>query len=387
MHPECPDYDLCESCEALPIAVHPANHPLLKMKTPDTVVPTVYRVGPVDLIPNRLSTIEPQQDAVISSTAAGVPAASLSESSPKLFITPSLEVPVLSSPAIIPPGWNPTEIARTSSSPSAPPLPPKPKFPNGFVLGGPARIVADEYEPDSPVIPGAFQYDFSTPREDALESHKSWKADRGIVQALESALPEQEGSNPEWKDMLSGLEHFLVPEEQDTPLHKGFRVGAYVEESPLNVNTALLSRPKSPAENRENTTLSALLGSYASASSYSSVPQEHGSAVFVADVTVPDGQVFPPGVEFMKCWRMKNDGDQDWPEGTAMAFVGGKEMLKNDHDASFFVGKVKKGETLDLWTGELKVCSEVFTASDSFGSNIFENRRLRRLESMSATGV
>lgn len=34
MHPECPDYDLCESCEASPFPVHPENHPMLKTKVP-----------------------------------------------------------------------------------------------------------------------------------------------------------------------------------------------------------------------------------------------------------------------------------------------------------------------------------------------------------------
>lgn len=34
MHPECPDYDLCERCEAAPVAVHPESHPMLKTKQP-----------------------------------------------------------------------------------------------------------------------------------------------------------------------------------------------------------------------------------------------------------------------------------------------------------------------------------------------------------------
>ncbi|KAJ7847302.1 hypothetical protein B0H13DRAFT_1570429, partial [Mycena leptocephala] len=33
MHPECPDFDLCEDCEALPIPVHPDTHPMLKIKS------------------------------------------------------------------------------------------------------------------------------------------------------------------------------------------------------------------------------------------------------------------------------------------------------------------------------------------------------------------
>ncbi|KDQ54238.1 hypothetical protein JAAARDRAFT_80294 [Jaapia argillacea MUCL 33604] len=38
MHPDCPDYDLCENCEALPIAIHPVNHTMLKMKTPASII-------------------------------------------------------------------------------------------------------------------------------------------------------------------------------------------------------------------------------------------------------------------------------------------------------------------------------------------------------------
>lgn len=34
MHPSCPDYDLCENCEAAPNTIHPNNHPMLKIKTP-----------------------------------------------------------------------------------------------------------------------------------------------------------------------------------------------------------------------------------------------------------------------------------------------------------------------------------------------------------------
>jgi len=45
MHPSCPEYDLCQNCEALPIAVHPADHPMLKIKTPFTAIPIVHRHG------------------------------------------------------------------------------------------------------------------------------------------------------------------------------------------------------------------------------------------------------------------------------------------------------------------------------------------------------
>ncbi|ODO06712.1 hypothetical protein I350_04070 [Cryptococcus amylolentus CBS 6273] len=34
MHPSCPDYDLCQACEAHPATVHPVDHPMLKLKAP-----------------------------------------------------------------------------------------------------------------------------------------------------------------------------------------------------------------------------------------------------------------------------------------------------------------------------------------------------------------
>jgi next to BRCA1 gene 1 protein len=33
MHPACSDFDLCANCEALPIRVHPIEHPLLKIQS------------------------------------------------------------------------------------------------------------------------------------------------------------------------------------------------------------------------------------------------------------------------------------------------------------------------------------------------------------------
>lgn len=78
------------------------------------------------------------------------------------------------------------------------------------------------------------------------------------------------------------------------------------------------------------------------------------SAVFVSDVTVPDGQVFPPGAEFVKCWKMVNDGSVDWPENTEVAFVAGQPGLASKNNMVSKVGAVKSGEQVDVWTGELK---------------------------------
>jgi hypothetical protein len=64
MHPDCPDYDLCADCEAHPIPQHPVDHPLLKMKTATTVIPTVYRVGGTTLIPEPAQPISRASSSV-----------------------------------------------------------------------------------------------------------------------------------------------------------------------------------------------------------------------------------------------------------------------------------------------------------------------------------
>lgn len=47
---------------------------------------------------------------------------------------------------------------------------------------------------------------------------------------------------------------------------------------------------------------------------------------FVQDLTVPDGTVFPPSVEFVAGWRLRNNGTCPWTDGYSVAFVGGDAM-------------------------------------------------------------
>ena len=79
-------------------------------------------------------------------------------------------------------------------------------------------------------------------------------------------------------------------------------------------------------------------------------------ASFISDTTVPDGQIFPPGAEFVKSWRMLNDGSSDWPETTELHYTAG-EKFSLDHRSfeKVKVGKVAAGVEVDVWTGELKV--------------------------------
>jgi len=77
------------------------------------------------------------------------------------------------------------------------------------------------------------------------------------------------------------------------------------------------------------------------------------SAKFVEDVTVSDGQTFPPGAEFVKCWRLLNSGERDWPENTELVFLAG-DPLSDSALPPILIGRVAAGAEYDVWTGDLK---------------------------------
>ncbi len=47
------------------------------------------------------------------------------------------------------------------------------------------------------------------------------------------------------------------------------------------------------------------------------------SARFVEDVTVPDDSLYNGGVNFVKTWRMRNDGECAWEPGTTWVWISG----------------------------------------------------------------
>ncbi|KAJ8469580.1 hypothetical protein ONZ45_g16847 [Pleurotus djamor] len=79
------------------------------------------------------------------------------------------------------------------------------------------------------------------------------------------------------------------------------------------------------------------------------------NATFIADVTVPEGQVFPPGAEFVKSWKMLNDSEHAWPKATEMVFVAGETMSRFPFvPVPVLVGSVAANSEVELSTGELK---------------------------------
>ena len=84
------------------------------------------------------------------------------------------------------------------------------------------------------------------------------------------------------------------------------------------------------------------------------IPEPPLRATFISDNNISDGHLLPPGAEFVKSWKMLNDGVRDWPETTQLIFVAGDKLV-SDETTVVKVGKVAAGEEIDIWTGDMKV--------------------------------
>lgn len=54
---------------------------------------------------------------------------------------------------------------------------------------------------------------------------------------------------------------------------------------------------------------------------------------FLADVTIPDGEEVVVGTEFIKTWRLANNGSVAWPLGTQLVFVSGSALSRGGVEA------------------------------------------------------
>jgi next-to-BRCA1 protein 1 len=389
MHPDCPDFDLCEACEAHPIAVHPDNHPLLKMKSIETVIPTVYRVGQTKLINGLVENPVTISDPVTTSQApqhsvsAATPLKQVQMRNPSLVTSPPI-LPTspfsgpdgshaLNNPVSLVDPQSPIYQAHTFPSlfpPSPPPqmiqvAPSVSKFMWGYRIDesddfrhSPERFRSKEKEevsgktlvtdslPDarsvwpvlSPSLIAAEPSDFANVTQAPLDSRNIWP-----------------NASCELNHLLQDVRSLSVSESATSFTSEPAKVS---DASPLR-EEALLNRPN-PANGQTSSaphSLAALLNDYLPGPS-PSIAQEAEraslSATFVADITVPDGQIFPPGAEFVKCWRVLNDGGCDWPETTELVFVAGDALVIDKQSQVSTIGSVKAGTEADLWTGELK---------------------------------
>ncbi len=81
---------------------------------------------------------------------------------------------------------------------------------------------------------------------------------------------------------------------------------------------------------------------------------------FVTDVTIPDGQVIPPGAKFVKTWRLKNTGTTTWTANYRVRLWAGNSY---GSPTSFLLGQeVKPNAEVDI--------SVEFTAPNQTGEYI-----------------
>lgn len=69
-------------------------------------------------------------------------------------------------------------------------------------------------------------------------------------------------------------------------------------------------------------------------------------AVYVADVTIPDGTDMQPGEDFTKTWRIKNAGTTTWTTSYALVFISGDKM--GDVTSVSLKGNVAPNEMVDI---------------------------------------
>lgn len=67
---------------------------------------------------------------------------------------------------------------------------------------------------------------------------------------------------------------------------------------------------------------------------------------FVEDLTIPDGATFPPGAEFTKSWRLRNNGTCPWTTEYSLAAVGGDDIP--GPDSVLLSRPVAPGEPVDV---------------------------------------
>ncbi|KIK99466.1 hypothetical protein PAXRUDRAFT_822705 [Paxillus rubicundulus Ve08.2h10] len=361
MHPSCPDFDLCDNCEALPIPIHPLNHPMLKMRTPDTVVPSLRSVEQTKPINEPTSQMSPLP--YVGCTRFGSPA-SLPPVSPATPPKSPQLIPLVPVAVSLP--VTPPQLPKVTTKNKASVTPAVEEFLG--LLCTPASRAA-EVTPTSiscapshlvgTADPHALLPSYST--SDVF--HQLWPKVNQEMQALiagdhspspietpavEPAVP---GGSPITEDVLLGTpvtrpvphmtecdgSSLVLGNMSSTVFHGGCRSPSPLTSSipDTRLTSRTLTRGQLEVELVDaNTSL---------------------SSAFVVDTTVPDGQIFPPGAEFIKSWHMINNGKLSWPDTTELRFVAG-EAFASERSASLKaeVGPAYPGEDLDVWTGDLK---------------------------------
>lgn len=352
MHPGCPDFDLCSDCEALPIPVHPLNHPLLKIRTSDTVIPTIHRIGQTQAIDEPASQTfapvsgESRSPVLLSPIPLPVPTKS-PESGPVVsdqVTVVTAEDPIPYAEEFLSPLGSPTSVGLRAA-----PIP---------VTIEPSHLLVDVAEPlGSPqsVHPALDIYHQLWPRVNQemihLNAMESQRVGDSAVNLMEDAITEQVVAEES------------LPRSPTSVYQAGERQGTRLV-SPVPSTKSIVDAYRTPSSTPSINQGSHQITQQPSTDDQQAMvttnsPQKSClKSALVGDTNVPDGQIFPPGAEFVKGWHMVNNGSLSWPTTTEVQFVAG-EMFAPECSTALRakVGVVHPGQDLDIWTGDLKVCA------------------------------
>lgn len=77
---------------------------------------------------------------------------------------------------------------------------------------------------------------------------------------------------------------------------------------------------------------------------------ECSNSAFEGDVTIPDGTVLDPGVNFQKVWKIRNTGSCLWDEGYTLVYIAGSEPDLDPYNFQFKKTSdfVSSGEAINI---------------------------------------
>jgi hypothetical protein len=77
-------------------------------------------------------------------------------------------------------------------------------------------------------------------------------------------------------------------------------------------------------------------------------PDNCDRAMYVQDITIPDGMMIEPGATFTKTWELKNAGTCAWTQGYSLVFTHGDAMGAPASQALNLSGNVEPNQTVQI---------------------------------------
>ncbi|KAG8917047.1 hypothetical protein FRC02_003391 [Tulasnella sp. 418] len=347
IHPSCPDFDLCQNCEALPIPVHPSSHALVKLKEP---IFSYERLKNIFEYAHAPATPQPRVGQLIPIVAADPePHISVSAVSPRRSPSPSPRA-FSFMPGSLPDISGESEMKQTSSpffmaSVSVPPPPPS------VVVHPPSVLPRPSAVPVPIPVPAPIMWQRSP-----------WATQSVSSSSVESSVLEGEGEKESSNSASKRLSRAVSVQSEDDEPHLIKSVQSLAETIRSGVSSVSAPFSVSPFDDHHAVAPSVAASVISiPASTASQVIVSHPptpapvgriSASFVADNNIPDGHVLPTGARFQKSWKLRNDGDVAWPKDTQLTFVGGDRLGTNEQE-TYYVGaehdsEVKPGDLVDV---------------------------------------